>query len=286
MPAHGTNRVWFVTGASTGFGKLLVEEILRRGERVIATARKIEPIEAFEREYPQQALSLVLDVTYPEQVTAAVNRAIGRFGRIDILVNNAGYGVAGAVEEVAEDEFLPMFDTNVLGLIRMTKAVVPHLRKQGSGHILNLSSIGGLIATPGVTYYNTSKFAVEGFSEGLAGEMEPLGVSVTAIEPGPFRTEFLGRSKKVAHSHIADYAESAGKSRSYFESQDGKQAGDPQKAVEAMITVVDSAEPPRNLLLGRSAYERFRKRLEQWNTTLEAWKETTLGADFSEGEAN
>jgi len=280
MPAHGKNRVWFITGASTGFGRLLAEELLRRGERVVATARKQETVADLEAQHAEQVLALALDVTKPEQIAAGVEAAIARFGRIDVLVNNAGYGVSGAVEEVAEDEFLPMFETNIFGLIRMTKAVVPHLRKQRSGHILNLSSIGGLIATPGVTYYNTSKFAVEGFTEGLAGEMEPLGVSVTAIEPGPFRTEFLGRSKIVASHQIADYAESAGKSREYFETQSGKQLGDPQKAIEAMIAVVDAPNPPRNLLLGRSAYERFRGRLAAWDKSLTEWEPTSLGADF------
>jgi len=280
MPAHGKNRVWFITGASTGFGRLLTEELLRRGERVVATARKQETVADLEAQYAEQTLALALDVTRPDQIAAGVEAAIARFGRIDVLVNNAGYGVSGAVEEVAEDEFLPMFETNILGLIRMTKAVVPHLRKQRSGHILNLSSIGGLIATPGVTYYNTSKFAVEGFTDGLAGEMEPLGVSVTAIEPGPFRTEFLGRSKTVAANQIADYAESAGKSREYFETQSGKQTGDPQKAIEAMIAVVDAPNPPRNLLLVRSAYERFRGRLAAWDRNLTEWEATSIGADF------
>jgi NAD(P)-dependent dehydrogenase (short-subunit alcohol dehydrogenase family) len=282
MPAHGPNRVWFITGASTGFGRLLAEELVRRGERVVATARNRETVADLEAQHAELVLALTLDVTKPEQITAGVDAAIARFGRVDVLVNNAGYGVGGAVEEVSEDEFLPMFQTNILGLIRMTKAVVPHLRQHRSGHILNLSSIGGLIATPGVTYYNTSKFAVEGFTEGLAGEMEPLGVSVTAIEPGPFRTEFLGRSKTVASNQIADYAESAGKSRTYFETQSGKQMGDPQKAIEAMIAVVDASNPPRNLLLGRSSYERFRARLAAWDQNLTEWEATTLGADFPE----
>lgn len=284
MPAQKGSRVWFITGCSSGFGRLLAEEIVRRGEKVVATARKVETVQDLAEAHPDQVLALTLDVTKPEEITASVNATLAKFGKVDVLVNNAGYGVTGAAEEVDESEFLPMFDTNVLGLIRMTRAVLPHLRKQRSGHILNLSSIGGLIATAGITYYNTSKFAVEGFSEGLAGEMEPLGVSVTAIEPGPFRTDFLGRSKTVAANKIDDYAESAGKSRTYFETQSGKQLGDPQKAVEAMIAVVDSPNPPRNLLLGRAAYERFRARLSAWDKTLTEWEATTLGADFPEGE--
>lgn len=280
MPAHNQDRVWFITGSSTGFGRLLAEEVLRRGDRVVATARKLEAVKDIEESHAGKALALALDVTKPEQIAAAVDAALAKFGRIDVLVDNAGYGVVGAVEETAEDEFLPMLDTNVTGLIRMTKAVLPHLRKQRSGHILNLSSIGGLVGGAGFAFYSASKFAVEGFSAALAGEMEPLGVSVTAIEPGPFRTEFLGRSKTMASANIADYEETVGKVRTYFETQDGLQKGDPQRGVEAMIAVVDAKNPPRNLLLGRAAYDRFRARLKQWDENLAEWEATTLGADF------
>jgi NAD(P)-dependent dehydrogenase (short-subunit alcohol dehydrogenase family) len=280
MPAHGKDRVWFITGSSTGFGRLLAQEVLKRGDRVVATARRLEAVKDIEDTHKDKALALALDVTKPDQIQVGVEAALTRFGRIDILVNNAGYGVSGAAEEVSEEEFMPMFETNILGLIRMTKAVLPHLRKQRSGHILNLSSIGGLIATPGITYYNTSKFAVEGFTAALAGEMEPLGVSVTAIEPGPFRTEFLGRSKTVAAIQIDDYRDTAGKSRTYFETQQGNQEGDPQKAVEAMIAIVDAPLPPRNLVLGRAAYTRMRARIEAWDKNLTDWEATSIGADF------
>ena len=201
---------------------------------------------------------------------------------VDVLVNNAGYGLTGAIEEVTEDEFLPMLETNVLGLLRVTRAFLPKMRERGSGHIINLSSIGGLIAMPGWGYYNATKFAVEGLTEALAGECEPLGIHVTAIEPGAFRTDFLGRSGKEAELQIEDYAATAGTAREYFQTQAGKQRGDPQKAVEAMITVVEAATPPRHLLLGKQALTRFRKRLADWAAELDAWESTTVGADFPE----
>jgi short-subunit dehydrogenase len=177
-----------------------------------------------------------------------------------------------------------MFETNVFGLIHLTQALLPQFRERRSGNIVNLSSIGGLIGSPGWGFYNATKFAVEGFSEALAGELEPLGVHVTVVEPGPFRTDFLGRSGVQARQIIPDYAQTAGKSREYFQTQSGKQAGDPQRAVEAMVAAVSAPEPPKHLLLGKLALKRFRARLEQWTKELDAWEETTAGADFPEGE--
>jgi short-subunit dehydrogenase len=201
-----------------------------------------------------------------------------------VLVNNAGYGVAGAVEEVSEAEFMPMFETNVFGLLRVTRAFLPHLRKQRSGHILNLSSIGGLVASPGMGYYNATKFAVEGMSEALAGELAPLGIRVTIIEPGPFRTDFLGRSGVVATDRIADYDGTAGNMRKYFAENDGKQRGDPLRAVQAMMQVVESPAPPLRLLLGASALQRSRAKLANWEKEIAAWEKVSVGADFPEGE--
>ena len=201
-----------------------------------------------------------------------------------MLVNNAGYGVGGAIEEVSEDEFGPMFQTNIYGTIRTTRAFLPHFRERRSGHIFNLSSIGGLVGNPGWGFYNTTKFAVEGFSEALAGEMKPLGVHVTVVEPGPFRTDFLGRSGKLAGLEIPDYAQTAGKAREYLKTQAGKQPGDPQRAVEAIIAVADAAEPPVHLLLGKPALTRFRDKLAQWEKEIAAWEAVTVGADFPEGQ--
>jgi len=284
MASSQSSRTWFITGASTGFGRLLAAELLKRGEQVGATARSQAQIEDLARKYPGKAKAFVLDVTKPDQIAAAAAQAIQAFGHIDVLVNNAGYGVSGAIEEVSEEEFEPMFQTNIYGLIRTTRVFLPHFRERKSGHIINFSSIAGLIGTPGWGFYATTKFAVEGFSEALAGEMNPLGVHVTVIEPGPFRTDFLGRSGKLAEREIPDYAQSAGKARQYLKTQNGKQPGDPRKAIEAVIAVVDSPNPPVHLLLGRTALVRFRGKLEQWEKEIAAWESVTTGADFPEGE--
>lgn len=284
MSNVATSRTWFITGASTGFGRLLAEEVLKSGGKVVATARKPEQVADLEKQYPDRARALKLDVTDAAQIDAAVAEGTAHFGKIDVLVNNAGYGVAGAIEEVSEAEFMPMFETNVFGLIRVTRAFLPQLRKQRSGHILNLSSIGGLVATPGIGYYHATKFAVEGLTEALAAELAPLGIRVTLIEPGPFRTDFLGRSGVVAAERIADYDNTAGNMRKYFAEQDGKQPGDPVRAVHAMIAVVESPNPPLRLLLGASALQRVRAKLDAWQKEIAAWETTTIGADFPEGE--
>jgi NAD(P)-dependent dehydrogenase (short-subunit alcohol dehydrogenase family) len=277
-------KVWFITGASTGFGKLLAEEVLKAGDRVIATARKADQIMVFERQYPDRARAFLLDVTKPTQIEAVATKAIAAFGRIDVLVNNAGYGIAGGIEETSEAEFLPVFETNVFGLIRVTRAFLPQFRKQRSGHILMLSSIAGLVGQAGWGYYNTSKFAVEGFSEALAAEVAPLGVKVTIFEPGPFRTDFLGRSAVLATRHMREYDESVGKTREYYADQPGKQRGDPKKAIHAMMDVVESENPPLHLLLGALAYNRFKGKLDRWREELAANEGVTLGADFPEGQ--
>jgi NADP-dependent 3-hydroxy acid dehydrogenase YdfG len=282
--AQSPQRVWFITGASTGFGRLLAQEVLKAGGKVVVTARKLDKVADLEAQYPQTAKALALDVTNADQVDSAVTQALAKFGRVDVLVNNAGYGVAGAVEEVSEAEFMPMFEANVFGLLRVTRAFLPHLRKQRSGHILNLSSIGGLVASPGMGYYNATKFAVEGISEALAGELAPLGIRVTIIEPGPFRTDFLGRSGVVATNRIADYDGTAGNMRKYFAENDGKQRGDPLRAVQAMMQVVESPAPPLRLLLGASALQRSRAKLANWEKEIAAWEKVSVGADFPEGE--
>ena len=276
-------KVWLITGASSGFGRLLAEYLCGLGAMVIATARDVSKLADFKQKHPN-ALVLTLDVTRPDSIQGAVSDALAYAGRIDVLVNNAGYGVTGAIEEVSEAEYVPMFQTNVFGLIQLTQALLPQFREHRSGNIVNLSSIGGLIGSPGWGFYNATKFAVEGFSEALAGELEPLGVHVTVVEPGPFRTDFLGRSGVEARQVIADYGDTAGKAREYFQTQAGKQAGDPQKAVEAIVAAVSAPKPPRHLLLGKIALKRFRARLEEWTRELDQWEETTTGADFPDGQ--
>jgi NAD(P)-dependent dehydrogenase (short-subunit alcohol dehydrogenase family) len=280
----GEGRTWFITGASTGFGRILAEEVLKAGGKVIATARKVETITDLEQRYPNQAKALTLDVTDSGQVDSAVTQAFAQFGHIDVLVNNAGYGVAGAIEEVSEAQYMPMFETNVFGLLRVTRAFLPHLRKQRSGHILNISSIGGLVASAGWGYYNSTKFAVEGISESLAAELAPLGVHVTIVEPGPFRTDFLGRSSSVGEVSLADYDGTARNAVKFRENTHGKQEGDPLRAVHAMMQVVDLPQPPLRLLLGASALKRLREKLDSWQNELAEWETVTVGTDFPEGE--
>ncbi len=282
IAAH-KDRTWFITGASTGFGRLLAEEVLKAGNKAIVTARNIKSVIDLEQKYPGKAKAFALDVTDYPQVASVVAQSTASYGPINVLVNNAGYGLTGAIEEVSEDEFMPMFNTNVFGLVRVTQALLPHLRKQGSGHILNISSIGGLVGSPGWGFYNTTKFAVEGFSDALAQELAPLGIHVTVIEPGPFRTDFLGRSGKEAEQRLPEYDATAGKAREYLNTQSGKQPGDPLRAVQAMIAVVESPNPPLHLILGNIALKRFRARLDQWQKEIAEWEPTTTGADFPEG---
>jgi len=278
--ASQQSKVWFITGASTGFGRLLAEHLITLGDSVVATARNIDRIKDLEELAPARVQTLTLDVTEPAQVDAAAKDALARFGHIDVLVNNAGYGLTGAFEEVTEEEASPMFDTNVFGLIRITKAFLPQFRERRSGNIVFLSSIGGLVGMPGWGYYNATKFAVEGLGEALAGELDPLGVHVSIVEPGPFRTDFLGRSGVAAKLQISDYAETAGKTREYFDTQAGKQVGDPQKAIEAIVAAVNAPKPPRHLLLGKLALTRYRAKVASFQADIDTWEHTTIGADF------
>ena len=282
--ASQQGKVWFITGTSTGFGRLLAEQVLQAGGKVIATARKPEQIEDLVEKYPETARTFALDVTRPEQIEAVAKDAIAAFGRVDVLVNNAGYGIAGGVEEATEEEFMPVFETNVFGLIRVTRAFLPQFRKQRSGHILNMSSMAGIGGSAGWGYYNATKFAVEGFSEALAGEMAAIGVKVTILEPGPFRTDFLGRSGVLAKRAIAEYEPALKPVREYFYSNNGKQRGDPAKAVQAMMDVAAADRPPLHLLLGHAAWNRMRGKLEQWQQEMKQHEQVTLGADFPEGE--
>ena len=278
------DKVWFITAASFGFGLLLTEPLLSLGANVIATARNLDTLSELTTKYPANLEILTLDVTNSDQIKAAVEDGLTRFGHVDVLVNNAGYGVMGAIEEVTPKEFMPMFNTNVFGLIELTKAVLPQFRARRSGNIVNFSSIAGLIGGAGWGYYNATKFAVEGLSEALAQELKPLGIHVTVIEPGPFRTGFLGRSAIDAKEVLPDYVQTAGRAREYNATQAGKQQGDPQKAIEAVVKAVESPEPPLHLLLGRTALDRFRTKLETLQKEMTAWEETTLGSDFPAGQ--
>jgi len=275
-----SSRVWFITGSSTGFGRVLAEILLKRGERVAVTARNPEQIQDLVAGYKDTGIALALDVTQPQQITAAVAEAEKFFGQIDVLVNNAGYGYLASVEEGEEAEVRAMFDTNFFGLIAVTQAVLPGMRARRTGHILNISSIGGLVANPSTGYYSATKFAVEAISESLAKEVEPLGIRVTAIEPGPFRTDWAGRSLKVAKTSIADYVDTAGARSRQINERSGKQPGDPVRAAEAMITIVEVDQPPRNLFLGKIAFDMAREKLGYLSKSIDEWQTLSVGADF------
>lgn len=273
-------KVWFISGCSTGFGRALSLELLAQGYQVVVTARKVADIKDILAIDTTNTLGLALDVTVPEQVTAAVQAAIAHFGRIDVLVNNAGIGYFGAVEESEEAEVRRMFEINVFGLARLTQEVLPFMRKQRSGHILNVASIGGLRSFPGVGFYNATKYAVDGLSEALFKEVSPLGIKVTVICPSGFRTDWAGRSAKNTAISIDDYATTAQKNIGDIRAISGNQAGDPVKAAKAMIMVTETENPPLRLLLGAAALKGARLKLEELRNDFETWADVSEGADF------
>lgn len=275
------NLVWFITGTSQGFGYELVRAGLRRGDSVVATSRQPEKVAAAFKEDSDRLLAIPLDLRNQVAVTSGVEEAVQRFGRLDVLVNNAGHGLLGAVEEASDEEIAAVYEINVFGLLRVTRAVLPYFRNQGSGHIVNLSSIGGLVGLPGWGIYNSTKFAVEGLSEALAAELSPLGIRVTAVEPGPFRTDFLGGSLATAQQEISDYEQTAGATRRAAPQRDGKQPGDPALAAEAIIKAVSAENPPLHLPLGAFATERANAKLEQMRDEFAAWRDVALSTDYS-----
>ena len=274
--------VWFITGCSTGLGRALAIAVLQKGHRAIVTARDPGQVRDIVAAHPQHAIALQLDVSNEAQINRAVIAAEKAFGRIDVLVNNAGYGYLAAVEEGEESEIRAMFETNFFGLAVLTRRVLPGMRNRKRGHIINVSSVGGLIGNPSAGYYNATKFAVEGLSEALAKEVEPLGLHVTVIEPGPFRTDWAGRSLKVPRNAIEAYASTAGARRNQIAGYSGKQAGDPERAAQAIIRVAESPNPPMNLILGKDGLKRVREKLDKFTETLRQWENVTLGADFPE----
>jgi NAD(P)-dependent dehydrogenase (short-subunit alcohol dehydrogenase family) len=274
-----TSRVWFITGCSTGFGRELAKLLSSHNHKVVVTARDIAKVQDLAQD-PESSLALALDVTDPAQVKSAVAEAEKKFGQIDVLVNNAGYGYMAAVEEGEEEAIRGMFDTNFFGLASMTRAVLPGMRSRKSGHIINISSVAGLVGFPGSGYYSATKFAVEGMSEALSKEVQPLGIRVTVVEPGPFRTDFAGRSLQMSDTEIADYAETAGARRKQISGYSGQQPGDPVKAAQAIITVVESETPPLHLVLGKPGLGFVEEKLKALHKDIDTWRETTLGADY------
>jgi NAD(P)-dependent dehydrogenase (short-subunit alcohol dehydrogenase family) len=270
--------VWFITGCSTGFGRELAKHVLKLGYHTVVTARVPAAIEDFS--VHDNALILKLDVTDRSQVEAAIKAAEDKFGHIDVLVNNAGIGYFAAVEESEEDQVRKMFEINVFGLSRMIHVALPAMRKRRQGVIVNVSSIGGLRSFPALGYYNATKFAVEGLSEALWQEVEPLGIKVMLVEPSGFRTEWAGRSANESQHQIDDYKATAGKWLSQIRDVSGKQPGDPVRAAQAIVEAVESDQPPHRLLLGNDAFEGAMAKLADLHKEFLAWESVSRAADF------
>jgi NAD(P)-dependent dehydrogenase (short-subunit alcohol dehydrogenase family) len=267
---------WLITGSSTGFGRILAEELAKAGHSVLATARRPEALDDLRAAYPDLVTTAQVDVTDRAQVAAAIKMP----ERLDVVVNNAGYGLFGAVEEASEDEIKRQFDTNIMGAIHVMQLAAERMRGSGGGRILNLSSIAGLASFPAAGFYCATKHALEALSEALDAEASPLGIRAIAIEPGPFRTDFHGRSLAMAEREIADYAETAGARRKLISGMDGNQAGDPVRAAHIMMDLAAHPNPPKRLLLGANAYERAMQTWDERRADAEAWREVTLSADY------
>jgi NAD(P)-dependent dehydrogenase (short-subunit alcohol dehydrogenase family) len=275
-----TSPAWFITGCSTGLGRALAERVLQRGQRCAVTARDPAAVADIVAAHPRTALALALDVTVPAQRDAAIARAEQRFGGIDVLVNNAGYGYLAAVEEGEDAEVRAMFETNFFGVAALLRCALPGMRARGGGRIVNISSIGGLLGNPGSGYYNATKFALEGLTQALAAEVAPHRIRVTLIEPGPFRTDWAGRSLRVVKAPLDAYAGTFGARLAQLRASAGRQSGDPARAADAIIRVAESPDPPLHLLLGNNGLDRFRKKLAELQGSLDEWEAVTRGADF------
>ena len=278
MATQKTSPVWLITGCSTGFGRELAKLIIARGWPVVVTARNKAQVEDLATS--DKVLALELDVTDGKEIDAAVKTAEEKFGAIDVLVNNAGYGYLTTVEEGEEKQIRAMFDANVFGLFALTRAVLPGMRKRRKGHIINITSVGGHVGNPGSGYYAATKHAVEGWSKSLAAETAPLGIKVTAVAPGPFRTDWAGRSMIQTENRIADYAEITGARLAAVLAQSGKQAGDPVRAGEAMIKLTESENPPLHIVFGAPGLGMVTANLKKELAEIEAWREVGLGTDF------
>lgn len=282
--ANTTAPVWFITGCSTGFGRELATLILNRGWNAVITARDADKVKDIAERYENSALVLPLDVNNKEQIAAAVAKAQDHFGKIDVLVNNAGYGYFSSIEEGEEEKIRAQFETNFFGLVNMIQAVLPGMRKRRSGNIINFSSIGGLVGFTATGFYHATKFAVEGLSESLSKEVAPLGIKVLLVEPGPFRTDWAGRSTARTETQFGDYKEAVGKRMDASLQGSGKQVGDPVRACEAIIKAVEEGTPHLRLLLGKIAFNFATEKLEAMKENFNFWKDLTLSADFPEGQ--
>jgi len=273
---------WLITGCSTGLGRALARAVLAKGDNAVVTARDTATLQDLAAEFPTTALAVPLDVTDQSQVEAAVQQAVERFGGVDVLVNNAGYGYRAAIEEGADADVRTLFDTNVFGPVAMIKAVLPGMRTRRSGAIVNISSIGARICPPGSGYYSATKAALEGISGSLQKELAPLGITVTAVEPGGFRTDFAGRSLTQSAEAIDDYAQTAGKRRKENDTVHGTQQGDPDRAAQVIIKAVEASETPDFLLLGEDAAKAFDAVAEAQRAEVDRWRELTVSTGYTE----
>lgn len=276
-------RTWFITGCSSGFGRALAEAALQSGDRVVLTARDASRVEPLAAVVPDQALALPLDITQEDQIEAAIGAAIDRFGPLDVVVNNAGYGLIGAIEECQPAQIRRCVETNFFGTLNVIRAVLPRLRAQRSGHIVNVSAAAAISNYAGFGVYGAAKAAVESLSESLRAETAGLGIRVTLVEPGPFRTDFIGRSMDTVPQRLGDYDRTSGKFAQFLKVIDGKQPGDPARAARAMVTMVHSANPPFRLPLGRYMIKKLRDRATELTRMADEQETTAIHADFPVG---
>lgn len=273
-------RIWFITGISSGLGKALAETVMANGDFAVGTFRKADQAADFNEKNKGKGLGLVMDVTQPENVRACFEVIQSRFGRLDVLVNNAGFGFAGAVEEASDEEIRQVMEANFFGALDVTRQALPMFRQQKSGHIFQISSHGGIKAFPGFGIYNAAKFALEGFSEALAGELAPLGIQLTIVEPGPFRTRFAANAFQEAVVKMDDYQTTAGAFRERMRSVDGKQEGDPAKAASAIYQVSTLGSPPLRLPLGKVPLATIQTKLDSVQKDLNDWRSVAEAAVF------
>ena len=282
MKMEEKNKVWFITGVSSGFGKAFARVVAQAGHTVIGTLRKEKQIPEFDQLVPGKTFGKLLDVTHYDKVPKVIREAVNQYGRIDVLVNNAGYGLVGAIEELTMEESRGQMETNFFGALAVTQAVLPHMRARKSGHIFQISSVGGFTSFPSVGIYNASKYALEGFSESLWKEVSPFNMYVTIVEPGAFRTEWAGGSMKHAQRRMPEYSDTAGSFRNMLNDMNGTQEGDPVLAGKAILQCAEVSNPPLRLPLGEDSITAIREKLQQVTNELNEWEEVIVNTRFGD----
>jgi short-subunit dehydrogenase len=273
-------KTWFITGASGGFGKVLAEELIRQGNKVIATFRKQLQADEFEAIHGDNGKGVVLDVNYSEQIHLVVDRVITEYGCIDVVVNNAGYGLTGAIEDASDAEVRAQMETNFFGALKLTQLFLPHFRENKSGLFIQISSQAGMVGVPGLGIYNASKFALEGFSEALSREANHLGIHVMIVEPGPFRTNWAGSSMIFTQNETSDYASTAGATKIRLQNLTGNQPGDTLKGAQLIIKAANSETIPLRLPLGKIAIDIIRKKMAEVEKNIQTWEDLSRQTDF------